>query len=94
MPQWSYPKDLVCEVLTDVFKCDVREESAGEREGEGIIVVSRVGALFAALMYVEQHEVLRVSIETVAEGVKLEIDEVIEALDSAVQAELDSPKDL
>jgi len=93
VPQWSYPKDLVCEVLTDVFRCDVREETTGEREDEGVIVVSRVGNLFVGLMYVEQHEVLRESLRVVAEGVVIDFEELLEALDKAVDAALDAPED-
>jgi len=83
VPSWAYPKTIVREVLEDEFGCDVRDEEPGEREGEGVITISRVGALFVSSLYVQQHEVLRPEIETVAAGLALEVDQVFAALDRA-----------
>jgi hypothetical protein len=84
LPRFSYPRDDTIRLLRDVFGCDVSDVNRGESPGDAFLMSTRPGALQEAVLYVQPHEVLRFALEWVAPDLGIDYNELIAALDRAV----------
>ena len=77
--RFSYPRDIVTQVLEEQFQCLVDNTQFGD-----CVLVQRPGPLQVAVLAVQEHEVLYFALQDICPALDIDYDQLISALDREV----------